>query len=136
MHAYDQTNDIRMKMVIASDQDDETFIDYKEEIRSILVYIGLVTVILFLLLIIFSLICKCLKIFRSDTMKKKHPPMQSKQTSNHFLVNRHISTSSVASTALLMKYPTCQIAASQPSLSETLRMIHYREQQLSSITNV
>ncbi len=38
--------------------------DENEEIRSILVYIGLITVIIFLLLFIFSLINRCIKMFR------------------------------------------------------------------------
>ncbi len=48
--------------------------DHNDDIHSILVYIGLITVILLFLAVIFSLIGKCVKMFDDETItttKKK-----------------------------------------------------------------
>lgn len=100
------------------------FIDYNEEFRSILVSIGLIAICLILLLLLYSLIHKCIKMFKAETIpttksiwiyfykKKKHllicyfsvKQHQQRYYTNRF-TNRHISTmSSVSSSLFLLNY--------------------------------
>ncbi|CAF1136388.1 unnamed protein product [Adineta ricciae] len=117
MHVSDRTTvkySDQFQSSYAEREEDYLSIDYQEEIRSILVYIGLVAVSLFLLLIMISLISRCLKVCRSGpepTMaSKKQQRRKSKQALNSFLLYRQISTSSVSSTRFLINSPTCQMS--------------------------
>ncbi|CAF3732100.1 unnamed protein product [Adineta steineri] len=117
---------------LSSYEENSDSIDYHDEIRSILVYIGLFTVILCFFLLLFSLIGKCLKIFNDETIPTaKKTQVQFKYRSN-FSTSRQTSVSSISSASSLINY----YSPSKPSLSTTIRMLQYKEQQLSPIVHV
>ncbi|CAF0788627.1 unnamed protein product [Adineta ricciae] len=110
------------------EEEDYLSIDYQEEIRSILVYIGFVAVSLFLLFIMISLISKCLKVCRSGSeltmASKKQQQRKSKQALNSFLLYRQISTSSVSSTRLLINSPASHMSTQPCVVSGTTTTIN------------
>ncbi len=111
---------------------------FQGEIHSILVYIGLITVILFLLGVIYSLICKCLKMFDDEKIptKKKSKGIlcwteisfffshlvqpQAKRYRTNSLTSRQTILSSASSSPLLTSYRTNK-SLTKPSSARILR---------------
>ncbi|CAF1300569.1 unnamed protein product [Rotaria sordida] len=132
------TNSFDQFLSSYEEEEDHVSIDDNNDIHSILVYIGLITIILFFLLLIFSLINKCMKIFHDETittMKTKQQQIRYKRYQSNFLINRQTNMSSIPSSSFLINYQSNNIL-SKPSLCATLRMLQYKQEKLSSIVNV
>ncbi|CAF1302419.1 unnamed protein product [Adineta steineri] len=117
---------------LSSYEENSDSIDYQDEIRSILVYIGLFTVILCFFLLLFSLIGKCLKILNDETISTAQKTQVQFKYRPNFSASRQTSVSSISSASSLINYHS----SSKPSLSTTIRMLQYKEQQLSPIVHV
>ncbi|CAF3661341.1 unnamed protein product [Rotaria socialis] len=120
--------------LLSSYEDDRASIEFNNEIHTILICIGLLTVILLIVLLIFSFVSKCMRLFNDEiNSTTKINRYQSK-----FSINTRIKKSSVSSSSsssFLIGYQPNKIPL-KPSLSATLRMLQYKQQHFPAIVHV
>ncbi|CAF0912714.1 unnamed protein product [Rotaria sordida] len=122
---------------LSSYKENRHFNDNNNEMHSILVYIGLITVILFFLLVIFSLICRCMKMLddKTVTTEKKKKQLRQRQYRTMSLTDRQKFLSQVSSSSLSANYHTNK-SFERPSLLSTDRKLQYQKQNLLALLNV
>ncbi|CAM4892236.1 unnamed protein product [Rotaria socialis] len=119
--------------LLSSYEDDRASIEFNNEIHTILICIGLLTVILLIVLLIFSFVSKCMRLFNDEiNSTTKINRYQSK-----FSINARIKKSSVSSSSssFLIGYQPNKIPL-KPSLSATIRMLQYKQQHFPAIVHV
>ncbi|CAF1071805.1 unnamed protein product [Rotaria magnacalcarata] len=119
---------------LSSYEDDRASIEFNNEIHTILICIGLLTVILLIVLLIFSFVSKCMKLFNDET----NSTTKINRYQSNFSINRQIKKSSISSSSsssLLIGYQSNKTPL-KPSLSATLRMLQYRQQHFPAIVHV
>ncbi|CAF4675537.1 unnamed protein product, partial [Rotaria socialis] len=106
-------------------------IEFNNEIHTILICIGLLTVILLIVLLIFSFVSKCMRLFNDEI----NSTTKINRYQSNFSINTRIKKSSVSSSSsFLIGYQPNKIPL-KPSLSATIRMLQYKQQHFPAIIN-